>query len=265
MITPEAEPDLLADLRGQASPVIEHLIELKRRVVISALAWLVAFIGCYTVVDDIYAFLVEPLAQSFAADGEQRRLIYTSLTETFMTYISLAFTSAIFVAFPVLATQFYLFLAPGLYKKEKRVLLPYLLLSPILFFAGAAMAYYVVMPTAWQFFISFEAPGGAGEMPIQLEAKVGEYLGLVTQIIFAFGLAFQLPIALTLAVRTGMTSTASLRKWRKYAVVVLLIAAAILTPPDVLSQISLFIPLYLLYELAIIACGVIEMKKEKAE
>lgn len=251
-------------LSGQAMPIVAHLVELKKRVMISAAAWLVAFIGCYYLVDHIYAFLVEPLAQSFSGDA-QRRLIYTSLTETFFTYLSLSFISAIFVAFPVIAAQFYLFLAPGLYKREKYVLLPYLVLSPVLFFAGAALAYYFVMPAAWQFFIGFETGGEGLGMPIQLEAKVGEYLSLVTQIIFAFGLSFQLPILLTLLVRTGMTSTQTLRKGRKYAVVILLVAAGVLTPPDVISQIALFIPLYLLYEMSIIACASIERKRTMVE
>lgn len=240
----------------KSQPIIEHLIELKRRIIIAGGAWLLAVVGCYLAIEPIYGFLVEPLAGAF--EGEQRRLIYTSLTETFFTYIKLACYSGLFVAFPVVAVQFYLFLAPGLYKKEKRVLAPYLILSPLLFVAGAALAYYLVMPMAWKFFIGFEGQGGA--LPIQLEAKVSEYLSIVIQLIFAFGLAFQLPIALTLMARMGMVRSATLAGGRKYAVVVIITAAAILTPPDVISQIALFIPLYMLYELSIVTARSMERR-----
>lgn len=239
-----------------SQPLIEHLIELKRRVIIAGAAWMVAVLGCYLVIEPIYAFLVEPLAAAF--DGEQRRLIYTSLTETFFTYMKLACYSGLFVAFPVIAVQFYLFLAPGLYKRERGVLAPYLIISPLLFVAGAALAYYGVMPMAWKFFVGFE--GASGALPIQLEAKVSEYLSIVIQIIFAFGLAFQMPIALTLLTRMGTLKAETLANGRKYAVVILLTVAAVLTPPDVLSQIALFIPLYMLYELSIISCRMIEKK-----
>jgi sec-independent protein translocase protein TatC len=244
----------MSDLSSQ--PLIEHLTELKRRVIIAGAAWLIALIVCYLAIEEIYAFLVEPLAHAF--DGADRRLIYTSLTETFFTYIKLACYSGLFLAFPVVAHQFYLFLAPGLYKNEKHVLAPYLILSPLLFLAGAALAYYFVMPLAWAFFIGFE--GLAGEMKIQLEAKVSEYLSIVIQLIFAFGLAFQLPIALTLMARVGLVRATTLGKGRKYAVVGIITAAALLTPPDVISQIALFIPLYLLYELSIFSCRMMEKK-----
>jgi len=252
-----------SDTSADGTPLIAHLVELRRRVMVAVAAWLLAFIGCYLLIEPIYGFLVEPLAQSFAG-AEQRRLIYTSLTETFFTYIKLALYAGLIVAFSVVATQAYLFLAPGLYKNEKGVLLPYLIAGPLLFFAGAAMAYYGVMPVAWEFFISFEAPRGGAGLPIELEAKVSEYLSLVIQIIFAFGLSFQLPIILTLMVRTGMLKTQTLRTGRKYAVVILLIAAATLTPPDIISQIGLFLPLYLLYEMSILACGAIEKKRAAA-
>ncbi|MCI5050377.1 MAG: twin-arginine translocase subunit TatC [Rickettsiales bacterium] len=256
--------DSAEDMDASRAPLIEHLIELKHRVTIMVIAWVIAFGGCYYVVDEIYAFLVSPLADSFAS-GEQRRLIYTSLTETFFTYLRLACYSAFFVAFPIIAAQFYLFLAPGLYKNEKFVLAPYLIISPILFFAGAALAYFYVLPMAWQFFIGFETGQGPHGLPIQLEAKVSEYLSLVIQIIVAFGLSFQLPVALTLLARVGMVRTKTLKKSRKYAVVIMITAAAILTPPDVISQIALFIPLYLLYEISILLCHSMEAKHKDTQ
>lgn len=245
----------------QTAPLIEHLIELKRRVMWAVGAWLVAFGCCYLVVEPIYHFLVEPLASSFG-DDTQRRLIYTSLTETFITYIKLAFYSGFFVAFPIIAAQVYLFLAPGLYKREKWVLLPYLILAPVLFFAGAALCYYYVIPMAWKFFIGFESTAQVTGLPIQLEAKVSEYLSLVIQLLCAFGLSFQLPILITLLVRVGLMSVSALRKGRRYAIVIILTAAGILTPPDILSQIALFFPLYLLYELSILASVAIEKRRE---
>lgn len=244
---------------ANTAPLIEHLIELKRRVLWAVGAWLVAFGLCYLVVEPIYMFLVEPLAHSFGPDS-QRRLIYTGLTETFITYIKLAFYSGFFLAFPVIAAQVYLFLAPALYKREKWVLMPYLVFAPLLFFAGAALCYFFVIPMAWKFFISFEVPAASAGMAIQLEAKVSEYLSLVIQLLCAFGLSFQLPIVITLLVRVGLINTATLRRGRRYAVVIIVTLAGILTPPDILSQIALFIPLYLLYELSIVAAASIEKR-----
>lgn len=248
------------EIEASRAPLITHLIELRKRVMISIYAMIVAFALCYYYIDTIYAFLVEPLANSFS-DASDRHLIFTSLTETFITYLKLAFYASFFVAFPVIASQFYLFLAPGLFKHEKRVLAPYLIISPILFFAGCSLAYWYVMPTAWKFFIGFETMKSDMGLPIKLEARVGEYLSLVTQLLFAFGMSFQLPVVLTLLVRFGMTHTQTLRNGRKYAVVILLTVAGVLTPPDILSQIALFIPLYLLYEISILSCAMIEKQR----
>lgn len=239
------------------APLLKHLVELRNRFLAVIVVWLLATAASYLVVRPIYAFLVEPLAQAFT-DPHSRRLIFTSLTETFITYIRLACYTGLFIAFPFISTQVYLFLAPALYKHEKRILLPYLIGGPILFIMGVALAYFFVMPLAWKFFVGFEAIGDASALPITLEAKVSEYLSLVLQVMMAFGLAFQLPIILTLLVRVGLLKTDTLSRGRKYAVVILLTLAAILTPPDILSQILLFIPLYILYELSIIACRNIE-------
>ncbi len=246
------------------TPLITHLLELRRRLLRSVLVWIIATVGCYLLAADIYQFLLRPLAAVFPPD-DAHRLIATSLTETFVTYIRLAIWSGFFVAFPYIATEIYLFISPGLYKRERVVLAPYLIAAPVLFFIGAALAYYFVMPKAWEFFISFEMPKTEGGMPLVVEAKVSEYLGLVMHIILAFGLSFQMPIILTLLVRTGLIETSLLTRGRRYAVVILITLAAFITPPDILSQILLFIPLYGLYEISLLLCRAIEKRRAADE
>lgn len=242
-------------------PLLSHLLELRKRLIFSLLAVLAGFIVCYIFAPQIYGFLVRPLA--LVTEGEHRRLIYTGLTEAFVTYIKLALWAGCFLAFPVIASQIWMFVAPGLYKHERRAFLPFLIATPVLFLAGAAVAYYCVFPLAWKFFLSFEMPPAPGTLPIQLEARVSEYLSLSMTVIFAFGVAFELPVILVLLTRVGLLSSEKLSKFRRYAIVLIFIAAAILTPPDVISMTSLAVPLVLLYELSILGAKWVEKTRSQ--
>jgi len=242
-------------INDKPMPLLDHLIELRTRLLWSMGALLLCFFFCYYFSKNIYSFLAQPLADILIQRGGNRRLIYTALYEAFFTYLKVAFFGAAFLSFPVIATQIYMFVAPGLYRSEKRAFLPFLLATPVLFVGGAALAYYFVFPAAWTFFLSFETTDGGGGLPVQLEAKVSEYLGLVMRLIFAFGLAFQLPVLLTLLAKVGIISVAGLKKYRRYAYVGMFIIAAIITPPDVITQTGLAIPLILLYEVSIITAG----------
>ncbi len=247
-------------------PLLEHLMELRTRLMWSAGAFLIAFGICYYFSSSIYGFLAQPLADILHQQGGgERRMIFTALYEAFFTYLKVAFFGATFISFPIWATQLWLFIAPGLYRSEKRAITPFLVASPFLFVMGAALAYYFIFPLAWKFFISFETVPGGDQLPVQLEAKVSEYLSLVMHMILAFGIAFQLPVLLTLLAKVGIVSVAGLKKGRRYAIVGMFVVAAIITPPDIISQIGLAIPLILLYEISIIAATLMERDKAKRE
>lgn len=236
------------------APLLEHLTELKRCLIIAGVALLAGVVVSYVFAEPIYQFLLQPLVDTLP-DAAHRRMIYTGLTEAFFTYIKLAFFGGFMVALPVLLFQIYKFVSPGLYRQEKQVFLPFLFAAPVLFFVGAALAYYMVLPMAWKFLLGFETAGGAGTLPIQLEARVSEYLSLVMHIILAFGVAFQMPVLLTLLVKVGVIDIDMLKRSRRYAIVAVFVFAAIITPPDIISQIMLAVPLLVLYELSIFACG----------
>ena len=239
------------DVEKSRMPLVEHLTELRRRLLYSLAAFVALFLVCFYFADPFFNFLVEPLARVWEGQ-EGRRLIYTALHEKFFTNIKVAFFAAAFLAFPVMASQIWIFVAPGLYKREKKAFLPFLVATPVLFFAGGLFVYYLLLPVAWQFFSSFEQLAGENVLAITLEPKVNEYLSLVMRLIFAFGLSFELPVALLILVRVGFATVDGLKKKRRYAIVVAFVAAAILTPPDPLSQLALAIPIILLYEASIL-------------
>ncbi len=252
-ITPPTETE------AEASPLLTHAIEFRRRLILSMLAILAGFIICFIFAQELYGFLVKPLAEATGGDGH--RMIYTGLTEAFITYIRLALWGGFILAIPVIVTQVWLYVAPGLYAAEKKAFLPFLIVTPLLFFLGAAMAYYIVFPVAWEFFLSFEVMGAGGSLPIQMEARVSEYLSLAMTIIFAFGLSFEMPVALVLMAKAGLVSAAKLASFRRFAIVLIFMMAAILTPPDVFSQIALALPMMLLYEISILGAKWVEKNR----
>ena len=246
--------------------LLSHLIELRKRLLTVTIVFLLLFFLCFIKFTDnnqnfadlVYVFLQQPLADKIAQTGG--RMIFTALHEGFFTQVKVAFFISMTIAFPILLIQLWKFIAPGLYKHEKVAILPYLVLTPILFFLGGMLVYYLIMPLAIKFFLSFESTGMSTSLPIQLEAKVNEYLSLVMKLIFAFGISFQLPIVLSLLARIGVVDSQFLKDRRKYVVVIIFAAAALLTPPDPITQIGLAIPLLILYELSIFSVKFIETK-----
>ena len=244
------------------SGFVSHLTELRKRLINSFIFLIIFFIVCYFFAEHLYGFLVEPFAKAVKDDGSERRLIFTALQETFLTYLKISFFAAFFVTCPFILMQIWKFIAPGLYKHEKIAILPYLILTPVLFFLGGMLVYYLIMPLAIKFFLSFESTGLSTNLPIQLEAKVNEYLSLIMRLIFAFGLSFQLPVVLSLLARVGLIDSIYLKKRRKYVIVIMFAIAALLTPPDPITQIGLALPLLLLYEISILTVKLIEKKQD---
>jgi sec-independent protein translocase protein TatC len=241
-----------------AQPLIGHLIELRKRLLICALFFGVATGICYIYAEQIYGFLLYPL--EMAMHGKERRLIYTGLTEAFMTYMKVAFFAGGLLTLPMVLLQIWRFIAPGLFVHERKAIRPFLIATPLLFLAGLAMAFYGVIPVAWQFFVAFDQRG-QGTLPIVMELRISEYLTLTMTLLMIFGMAFELPVLLGLLAKTGVVKGTWLAKNRKYAFLAILIVAAVLSPPDVISQTGLALPLYGLYEVSILVVRWMEKQK----
>jgi sec-independent protein translocase protein TatC len=261
MIAPTPDDEVAMD--ATRAPLMDHLIELRKRLIWSIITFIACFLISFVFAKPIYGFLTQPLAAALQGQPNDH-LIYTALYETFFTYVKVGMFAGLCLAFPIIAAQIWMFVAPGLYKQERRAFLPFLIASPILFIVGASFVFFIMLPFAIHFFVGYETPGGAGTLGIQLQAKVSEYLDFVMTLIVAFGLTFQMPVLITLLGRVGLVTSAQLRSVRRYAIVGIFALAALFTPPDVISMMSLAVPLVALYEISIWCVKLIERNRARA-
>ncbi len=256
-IDDKSKPEIADELAGSEAPLLEHLTELRKRLIRSAIAVVALMMACFIFAGQIFDILLNPYRSIYPNPGDME-LIYTAPQEFFFTQLNLSLFGAIFLGFPYVATQIYGFVAPGLYKHERKALIPYLVATPVFFLLGAAMVYFVVLPLALGFFAGMQTD------EIKLLARVSEYLGLATTLILAFGICFQLPVVLTLLAQIDLVNVDMLRKGRRYAIVGILALAALVSPPDPISQIGLAMPMYALYELAILSVRYVQKRREAA-
>jgi sec-independent protein translocase protein TatC len=262
VITPTPEDE--AALDATKAPLMEHLLELRKRLIWAVLSFFICFVVCFFFSTQILNFLTEPLHREMMGRANDH-LIYTDVTEVFFTKVKIGLFGGFCLGFPAIAAQLWIFVAPGLYRHEKRAFLPFLMGTPVMFIIGTSFVYYLILPNAVKFFVGFETAGTPDTMAIQLQAKVSEWIGFVMTLIVAFGLTFQLPVILSLLAKVGIVTVRALRDMRRYAIVGLFAIAAIFTPPDAFSMIALAVPLVGLYEVSIFLVMLIERQRARED